>query len=57
MIYSNLCIYLYLYIFTFIAEIRHFVGGPEYYYLLLEPIELLAVVEEGSVRDAVSYFI
>lgn len=28
-------------------------GGPEYYYLLLEPIELLAVVEEGSVRDAV----
>lgn len=35
-----------------IAEIRHFVGGSEYYYLLLEPIELLAVVEEGSVRDA-----
>jgi len=35
-----------------IGDIQSHVGGAEFYYTLLEPIELLAIVEDGSVRDA-----
>ncbi|CAE7844422.1 paa1, partial [Symbiodinium microadriaticum] len=35
-----------------IGDLRFHVGGERYYYTLLEPIELLAIVEEAAVRDA-----
>lgn len=35
------------------GDLRFHVGGEQYYYTLLEPIELLAIVEEAAVRDAV----
>lgn len=37
------------------GELKNYVGGKEYYFTLLEPIELLAIVEEAAVREAVSY--
>ena len=37
-----------------IGELLDAVGGPEFYHTLLSPLELLAVVEDSSVRDAVS---
>ena len=37
------------------GELVDLVGGDHYVHELLEPLELLAMVEESSVRDAVCY--
>ena len=36
-----------------LSELMPYVGGPQYAHMILEPLELLGVVEDHSVRDAV----
>ena len=39
-----------------ISDLIDHVGGQQYYHTLLSTVELLAVVEDSAVRDAVIYF-